>query len=652
MSEFAGILNFDSEAAVDAADINLLSSALGGDPSETVNSVIKGPFGLCFRATHIDKISRSTKQPFVDRHGNVFAFDGMLHNRDELQPMLSSFPLGNRRRAADIEFLGSSYLKWKKECIARLIGDFALVIWDKQDQTLFMARDHAGTRTLYYHCGKDRIIWSSQLEPLLSLAGGTPEIDDEYIAWYLIYSPPAHLTPFQKFFAVQPGHVISVQREKVVETRYWGLDTAKEIRYKSDSEYEEHYFHEFKNAVRCRTRSDGPVFAELSGGLDSSAVVCMASHLIKSGEALASELQPVSAVCDLSPKSDELKFISSVEEYIGQTGIHIKESESPLFIHLSVENANKVLTPLLFCAEYHYSLGRMVRERNGTVVLSGQGGDEINYSSSDPTPELCDLLVKLKLLRLHHRIKAWGANQKRSYLKVLWRNVIAPMLPPIRHGRGSMVPKIKIPKLLQISFVKQANLSIDKLLSDPFGFSLPSGRDRAIGYWSVVLSLASGDRRHISDSHISYPYLHRPFVEFMQAIPIEQKIRPGHSRSLHRRALASIMPDKIMKRKGKGDPTEAICRAIRGEWPRLQSLFNDARVYQYGYVDRTEMETALEMARNGVKDSLLDIIRIAPLEVWLRSLEGRGSDLAVHTSIVPISAPYDSWRVGSVRSQI
>jgi asparagine synthase (glutamine-hydrolysing) len=622
MSEFAGILYFDSEAAVAAADLNLLSNALGGDPSETVNSVIKGPFGLCFRATHIDKTSRSTRQPFVDKHGNVFAFDGMLHNRDELQPMLSGFPLGNRRGAGDVEFLGSSYLKWKKECIARMIGDFALVIWDRQDQTLFLARDHAGTRTLYYHCGKDRIIWSSQLEPLLSLAESTPEIDDEYIAWYLVYSPPAHLTPFQKFFAVQPGHVISVQGKKVVEARYWGLDPAKEIRYKSDSEYEEHYFHEFKTSVRCRTRSDGPVFAELSGGLDSSAIVCMGSRLIKSGEAFTSELQPVSAVCDLSPKSDELKFITSVEEHIGHTGIHIKESESPMFTHLSMEGADKILNPLLFCAEYHYSLGRVIKERNSTVLLSGQGGDEINYSPNDPTSELCDLFVKLKLLQLHHQIKVWGDYQKRSYPKVLWRNVIAPMLPLIKHGRGSMVPKIRIPKLLQASFVKKTNPSIDKLLSDPFGFSLPSGRDQAIGCWSVILSIASGHRRHISDFHISYPYLHRSLVEFMQAIPIEQKVRPSQSRSLHRRALAPVMPDLIVRRKSKGNPAQTICRAVDNEWPRLQSLFNDARVYQYGYVDRKEMETALEMARNGVKDFLLGIIRIAPLEVWLRSLEG------------------------------
>jgi asparagine synthase (glutamine-hydrolysing) len=649
MSEFGGILNFEAEAPINPADMRLLSSALGGDDPENVSVVVDGPFGLCFKSSHTIKKSDS-KQPLVDASGNVFAFDGMLHNSDELRHMLNDLPVRTQLDSSDADFLRRSYLKLGRDCIAQLIGDFALVIWDKQDQTLFLARDHAGARTLYYHRGKDRIVWSSQLEPLLSLVRNTPEIEDQYIAYYLVYSPPPHLTTFKGFLAVQPGHIVSVQRQKFTETRYWGLDTSKEIRYKSDREYEDHYFHEFKNAVKCRMRSDGPVFAELSGGLDSSAVVCMADHLIKTGEAPTCELQPVSAVNDLSPKSNELTFIACVEEHIGYTGVHLNESECPLFIRLSVENASRVFNPMLFCAEYHNSLGRVIKERNGAVLLSGQGGDEINCASCDPTAELCNLLVKLQLPQLHRRIKVWSANQKRAYPKVLWKNVIIPMLPSVKHGWGRMTPKIKIPRLMQASFVKKANLSLDKILFNLPNFSMPSGRDQAVGYWSVILNIASGHRRHISDFHVSYPYLHRPLVEFMQAIPIEQKVRPGQSRSLHRRASASILPDKIVKRKGKGNPTEAICRAINSEWPRLQSLFNNARVYQYGYIDQKEMNPALEMSRNGVNDFLVNVVKIFPLEIWLRSLEGGSEDFGACAFDILMAPPYNNRRAISARS--
>ncbi|HKX26961.1 MAG TPA: asparagine synthase-related protein [Blastocatellia bacterium] len=628
MGEFGGILNFDREATVEPVALTSLL-AEGMAEVKAAEIAVDGPLGIGFDAAGADRLSRSVRQPMIDRHGHVFAFDGLLHNRDELRDLLSDLLPKSGPETADVNLVGAAYLKWRRECFGRLIGDFALTVWDARDRTLFLARDHAGTRTLYYHVGKDRIVWSSRLASLLSAVGKAPEIEEEYVACYLVFDPPSHLTPFRNLFAVQPGHVVAVRNRQLAETRYWSLNSGRELRYRSDREYEDHYFQEFKQAVRCRTRSDGPVFAELSGGLDSSAVVCMADHLVKNGEALSSELRTVSEVADLSPKSNELKFMTCVEEHIGRPGIHLKESECPLFIHLSPEGAGPVLTPLLFCAEYHYRLGRVIGERNGSVLLSGQGGDEVNYSSCDPTAELCDLAVHLKLRQLHRQIRVWGASQRRSYPKVLWRNVVAPMLPSIRRGwAGWMVPALEIPRLMPRSFIEKNRPAVDRLLTDPFGFRRPSGRDQAVGYWSAVLNIAAGHRRQVSDFHVSYPYLHRPLVEFLQAVPIEQKVRPGQTRSLHRRALARIMPDRVVKRRGKGDPGEALCRAVEREWPRLRSLFDDARVYQYGYIDRDEMEAALERSRHGIDDLLIHIVKIVPLEIWLRSLDGpRGRPL-------------------------
>jgi hypothetical protein len=81
------------------------------------------------------------------------------------------------------------------------------------------------------------------------------------------------------------------------------------------------------------------------------------------------------------------------------------------------------------------------------------------------------------------------------------------------------------------------------------------------------------------------------------------------------------MPEKTIKRKSKGNPTEAMCRAVDKEWHRLTSLFTNASVYQHGYIDQREMELALEVTRNGVSDFIINLIKAATLEVWLRSLE-------------------------------
>src|SRR6185436_21089957 len=120
-------------------------------------------------------------------------------------------------------------------------------------------------------------------------------------------------TAYRNIHSVPPG-VALIVRDKCIEKReFWRPDTVREIRYRSDAEYEEHFRDLFREAVRCRLRADRPVWAELSGGLDSSSVVCMADQVIASGEADVAQLETVSYVYDNSPASDERRFIREVE---------------------------------------------------------------------------------------------------------------------------------------------------------------------------------------------------------------------------------------------------------------------------------------------------------------------------------------------------
>jgi len=107
-------------------------------------------------------------------------------------------------------------------------------------------------------------------------------------------------------------------------------------------------------------------------------------------------------------------------------------------------------------------------------------------------------------------------------------------------------------------------------IADPFNCALPSERDQAIGFWSATRSIATGTRREMSRVDVSYPFLHRPLVEFMQAIPHTQRLRVGETRSLMRRSLRGLLPAKTLKRRSKGNPQEVITRAIAREWPRFE----------------------------------------------------------------------------------
>jgi len=193
----------------------------------------------------------------------------------------------------------------------------------------------------------------------------------------------------------------------------------------------------------------------------------MSNRLINTYEDSTCELQLISILNALSLKDAELKLITYIEDPADRHGFHLIGSKCPLFIHLYLENANKTSNPLQFWSEYFYNQRREIKKQNGKVLLSGQCEDEINQSPSDPSADLIDLLIKLKLAQLHYRIKVWYARQKSVYPKMLCQNVLAPILPLIKHPRDSMVTKIKISKVLQASFVQMPSLPIDKLLADP-----------------------------------------------------------------------------------------------------------------------------------------------------------------------------------------
>ncbi len=158
-------------------------------------------------------------------------------------------------------------------------------------------------------------------------------------------------------------------------------------------------------------------------------------------------------------------------------------------------------------------------------------------------------------------------------------------------------------------------------IADPFNCDLPSHRDQALGFWTAIRGVASGFRRELSKVDVSYPFLHRPFIEFMQAIPHTQRVRTGETRSLMRRSLKNLLPEKIARRKSKGNPQEVIARAITREWRRFEPLFVDARIVARGYIDRAALQSTVERFRFGCGTHSPTLLNALVLEIWLRSLE-------------------------------
>jgi asparagine synthase (glutamine-hydrolysing) len=146
---------------------------------------------------------------------------------------------------------------------------------------------------------------------------------------------------------------------------------------------------------------------------------------------------------------------------------------------------------------------------------------------------------------------------------------------------------------------------------------------------NAISVISAGYYRERGCVEVSCPFLHRPLVEFLLAIPSDQLVRPGDTRSLLRRSTRNLLPEKIRLRRDKRGPDEAIYKAIQREWPSLTAIFADAQIYARGYVDAGAFQQALQRARYGMVPQTQSFLRALALEIWLRTrVSGRGVERA------------------------
>ncbi|HXQ69530.1 MAG TPA: asparagine synthase-related protein, partial [Pyrinomonadaceae bacterium] len=456
------------------------------------------------------------------------------------------------------------------------------------------------------------------------LPGISRDINDEYVAGYMARGPCVRLTPYKYIHSVPPTHVLTVTESGcLTEKRYWQLEPGKEIRFSSDAEYEEAFRHHVRNAVLAPLRTDRPVMIELSGGLDSSTVACVASESIKNGESKTTRFDTVSLVYDESPTSDERQFIDCVETHLGRIGIRVRDEDCRLLPHVDADIDIVSPNPVLCSLGYHGALRRLMRETGARVLLTGVGGDQVLGASYDPFPLLGDLLMLRKPVALHRELHLWSQTLYQPYVSLLWHKAIVPVLPrPLQSWFRQAY--LDVPSWFNQGFVARTKLREHKLPEpDPFGFKLPSDIDRSISYLSVVKSVSPCYRRELTCLDSSHPFGHRPLLEFLQAIPFEQFLRPRENRSLMRRALRDLLPEKIARRKTKGNPAEGFARAIAREASVMRSLFSDSRVCAHGFMDSAPLLAAIHRAKHGLEQHAGALLLTISLEFWLRALEQR-----------------------------
>jgi asparagine synthase (glutamine-hydrolysing) len=590
----------------------------------------EGNIGFGHQMLHTTPESLHEKLPLANRRGNlVLTADARIDNRDEL---ITALNLAERApvEISDSELILYAYEKWGESCTERLVGDFAFAIWDRKKQTLFCARDRIGVKPLYYYRSGRIFVFASEIKAMLCVPEVPHRLNELKVAEYLAtIEEDKSITFYWDVSQLLPGHSMTVGPRGTSTRQYWSLDPSREVKLGSDEEYAETFRELFTEAVRCRLRSAFEVGSQLSGGLDSSSIVCTARELL-TAEDTPRRLHTFSAIYDDVPGGDERAFMHEVIKG-GLLEPHFLQADQvgPLadlkrmMWHLD--------EPFLSGVFVNWELQRLAHEQGVRVVLTGIDGDTV-VSRGDSY--LIELAQSGRWWTLAAEIGALSAVLGRSRQRTLRRAVIEPLAPErvvrvwrwLRRRPQSKAPPGATETFLRPDFARSVGLQehIESLRQKP-----PTGavRTSRLAHWRGLTSATWPYLFELDDgvsgafaTENRHPFFDHRLVEFCLAIPPDQKLSQGRSRAVLRRAMAGTLPEKIRLRNNKGASQDYA-------WARSLLLFNselleqliltDSQVIQK-YVDtRVMRETYKRFVSEGSPRDFHIVIMAAHLAFWL-----------------------------------
>jgi len=605
MSSQAGIAYFDGRP-VPAEIITALQDALAPSDTDARGSITLPGLFMAHATLWLDDIARGEQQPLTAPSGIVCTFDGRLDNRNDLLLQLRDRSM----QRTDASLALAAYEMWGEEGLVQLIGDWSLAAWEPATRSLVLASDYAGIRPLYYHANHERVIWSSYLRPLVALVGGG-ELDDGFVAGYLTGTPTPCHTPYRDILLVPSGQSVRCNVNGITARTFWQVPVHDRIRYSDEREYEVRLRELFRESVQTRLRTTYPICSELSGGLDSSSIVCMASHI-----ANHSHLPPITTLSFGPAGHPDEKFFRIVQQFCEMPSRYIDTDDFPFLLPEQMHDAVPAPWGALF-DELH----RHVNDVGARTYMTGQGGDLLMGNFQDDCEQLAAPLRVLQWKASFREAIGWSKATRLPVGRILWRGILASTPAQWNLARYKAEADPALPERFGNSLTPRFEEMMG--LRDPdTGFSktwqraLPEKRKL---FRSVARLMESGIFRppeRMQHLHYVHPYAHRPLVEFMLGIPADQLCRPDEPRRLMRRAFAQLLPPEIVRRRSKGSFTSEFLKTVR---PAAKTLLNgQLQVVERGYVEPTVRER-IERITQSLDCNEPQLRHVIMLELWLRA---------------------------------
>jgi asparagine synthase (glutamine-hydrolysing) len=577
---------------------------------------------LGHRRLSIIDLSSHGHEPMVSADGrHVLTFNGEVYNYLELRRELPEYTYRSR---TDTEVILAAYARWGEACVERFVGMFAFALWDAGRGALFCARDRLGIKPFHYAFHGGDFLFASEVKGILA-AGVPARPDDATWAAYLAHGVYDHgeATFFEGVKALPGGSTLTVRMEDggggialvdpaaLRPRAFWDLGAlTRDVAELSDREAEEGFLGRFEDAVRLRLRSDVPLGVNLSGGLDSASLVATVDAVSQE----AGALQTFTAAYD-DPRYDETDFAGRVPRR-REWRRHVQRLAVADVWPMAVGATWHQEAPYggISTLGYHH-LHALARERGVTVLLEGQGVDEMlaGYRYFRPH-HLLDLLESGARTALRRELLAEAALEGER-----WRDGVARMRhaldgggPVYQDGTSFLAPDTLAGAVAERAGVYPA-------FPTPYRDRLRNALFRDLRHTKLPRVLRMNDRLSMAfGRELREPYLDHRVVEWAFRLPADQRIRLGRSKELLRRAMARRLPDEV-----RLPPKRAVVSPQR-EWLRgplaggVEALLGSARFAQRGLFAAVRCREAFRRFRAGEGSNAFFVWQWVGTELWHR----------------------------------
>lgn len=624
MCGIVGIVRFD-EKPIKKDELQTMMQVIKHRGPDDEGMFIDGHVGLGHVRLSILDLSSAGKQPMTDSTGRYTIIqNGESYNYIELREELKA--LGYKiTTQTDTEVVLNGYIAWGEKVLDRLNGMFAMAIYDKQEQTLFIARDRFGVKPLYYHIEDGQLIFASEIPAILKALPGKPKANENAIFDYLVFNrtDQTEETFFDGIFKLQHGCSMMLKldsanldaahlEKKDLPIRKW-YDLAEHVRdlkfQVSNLKFEEakaKYMELFKKAIELRLRADVPWGVCLSGGIDSSAIT---ATLIR--EMKKPDVNSYSAVYRKGSWADESEFIKEFEGIVPHMHYVHPDAEGMLahlddYVRIQGEPTPTNSPFALYCVLEEAS-------KDVKVILDGQGSDEA-LAGYEYIPGLYykTLFTHLKWGRLAKEIVQYAKLHKS------WRHVkyMAFFLLPSR-----MRTKVRV---MQRGYIDQEFVAKhkDSVIADEL-YGANTMTEMLVAHFEYKLEHLNkwGDRDTMAFGvEGRSPFLDKDLVEYSIALKDELKIKGGYTKFILREVMKGIMPEKVRLRvdkRGFSVPMDEWYRT-EGFQKLVKEILESESFAKRGYFKPEEAKKLYERHLRGEVNVAKDIWKWINLELWFR----------------------------------